>query len=88
MYNFLYDLARGDALHFEYPTVVELDEDAVALIERDHQEAMQERRKYLRTFGYDPLDRNPKRPGPAHGPPRWASACAGYTHARGRRHFA
>jgi hypothetical protein len=60
-YGFFHSLANGDALHFEYPSTVELDEDAVALIKAENADAQQERRRYMRTFGYDPLDRG-KRP--------------------------
>ena len=56
-YRFLHDLAHGDALHYAYPSEVALEEDAVALINDEHKDALQERRRYLRTFGYDPLDR-------------------------------
>ena len=69
IYRFLYDLAHGDALHYQYPSVVALDDDAVSLIEKEHKEAMQERRRYLRVFAHDPLDRagtkrsEPKGPG-------------------------
>ena len=78
-YRFLHDLASGDVLHYEYPSGVALEADAVALINEEHKEALQERRRYLRTFGYDPLDRG-KRP-LSEGPPSsggdWTSPAPG-----------